>query len=345
MTEKGMYSAEQLKEFCVKLLKSVIPNDEDCLYIVECLVQANLRGVDTHGVVRLATYYNRFKTINWKSPELISDNMATALFDGNNAPGQICGRKAMDLAIKKADQYGIGIAGVKNSNHFGTAAYYSMLATEKGMVGFTFSNSSPRLAPWGGKEPVLGNNPWSFSFPTQKGFPITLDMSNSVVAAGKIRQAAAKGEKIPLGWATDKEGNITQNAEEALKGLLLPIGDHKGYGITLVVDLLSGVLTGSGFGPQIKRIDDTGYAQKVGHLFGAIKISNFMPMEMFYERIDHFADLIKNSEKAPGTKELYLPGEIEYQISKKRLINGIPLSEDAISKLNKLAKELGIEKI
>ncbi len=345
MKEKKLYSAEQLKEFSFKVLKSIIPDDEDCLYIVESMVQSNLRGVDTHGVVRLVTYYNRFKTISWKSPELIQDNMATALFEGNNAPGQVCGRKAMDLAIEKADQYGVGIVGVKNSNHFGTAAYYSMLAAEKGMVGITFSNASPRLAPWGGKEPVLGNNPWSFSFPTQKGFPVTLDMSNSVVAAGKIRQAAAKGEKIPLGWATDKEGNMTQNAEEALKGLLLPIGGHKGYGITLIVDLLSGILTGSGFGPQIKGIDNTDYAQNIGHLFGAIKISNFMPMEMYYERIGHFADLIKNSEKAPGTKELYLPGEIEYQISQGRLINGIPLSEDTVSKLNKLADELGIEKL
>lgn len=345
MAEKKLYTADQLTEFCIKILKNVIPDDEDCRYIAESMVQANLRGVDTHGVVKLMTYFKRFKTIKWKSPELIGDNMATALFEGHNAPGQVCGRKAMALAIKKAETYGVGLVGVRYSNHFGTAAYYSMLAAEKDMVGFTFSNASPRLAPWGGKEPIVGNNPWSFSFPTKKGYPITLDISNSVVAAGKIRQAAAKGEKIPLGWATDKDGNITDNAEEALKGLLLPIGAYKGYGITLIVDLLSGVLTGSGFGAQIRGIDDTDHAQNIGHMFGAIKISNFMPMEVFYERIGSLVELIKNSEKAPGTKELFLPGEIEYQISQERLAKGISLSDDAVTKLNKLAEELGMQKL
>jgi len=346
MIEKEkLYLADELKIFCIKILKNVIPNDKYCQYIVDSLVQSNLRGVDTHGVVRLPVYFNRFKTIDWKNPEIVLDNMATTLINGNNAPGQVCGRVAMDLVIKKADKYGVGLAGVKNSNHFGTAAYYSMLASEKEMIGFTFSNSSPRLAPWGGLVPLLGNNPWSFSFPTKKGFSITLDISNSFVAAGKIRKAEANGEKIPLGWATDREGKDTQSATEALKGLLLPIGGHKGYGITLIVDLLSGVLTGSGFGPQIKGIDNTDYAQNVGHLFGAIKINNFIKIELFYERIDYLIDLIKNSEKAPGTKELYVPGEIEYQINKERIKKGIPLSEDVIDKLNKLAQDVGVVKL
>ena len=217
-----------------------------------------------------------------------------------------------------------------------------MMAAEKGLIGFSFSNASPRIAPWGGKKPILGNNPWSFAFPTTKGFSVVSDFSNSVVAAGKIRAAAAKGEQIPLGWATDIDGVPTQDAQAALHGLLLPIGAHKGYSIIMVVDILAGILTGSGYGPQIKGIDNTDYPQNVGHFFGAIKISNFMPLDTFYERIGVYVDLIKNSEKAANVKEIFVPGEIEFNIMNKRKFEGITLSADTVDRLNQVAADLGI---
>jgi LDH2 family malate/lactate/ureidoglycolate dehydrogenase len=340
--EKKVYPVEELREFCKKLLNPVINDADDCALVVDSLIEANLRGVDTHGVVRILTYYKRFKTIKWRGPEIVLDMMATGLIAGHNAPGQICGAMAMKTAINKAEQYGVGVVGVNSSNHFGTAAYYSGMPLAHGMIGFAFSNASPRIAPWGGKEAILGNNPWSFAFPTNRGCAVIQDFSNSVVAAGKIRSAAAKNEPIPLGWGADINGNPTTDAQKALKGLLLPIGEHKGYSIIMVVDILSGILTGSGFANQTKGIDDTDKPQNIGHFFGAIKIANFMPVETFCERMEQYVDLIKNSEKSPGIKEIFVPGEIEYNTSNARKQQGIPLSDDAVDRLNQVAAEIGI---
>ena len=345
VNDKILINAQILRDFSFKLLKKINMDDKTSAFVTESLVQSDLRGVDTHGVVRLPTYIKRFTTIEWKNSEVIKDDGVTALIDGNNSPGQACAGKAMELAIEKADRFGVGLVGVKNSNHFGTAAFYTMKAAEEGMVGLSFTNASPRLAPWGGKDPLLGNNPWSFAFPRRNGVPVAFDISNSVVAAGKIRQASMKGEEIPIGWATDKEGNATQNAEEALKGLLLPIGGHKGYGITLVVDILSGILTGSGFARQINGIDKTDSPQNVGHLLGAIKISNFIPYEEFLDRMDTMTSLIKNSERAPGVEELYLPGEIEEKLCQERLKHGIPIPQKVIARLNEMADELGVDRL
>jgi LDH2 family malate/lactate/ureidoglycolate dehydrogenase len=255
--------------------------------------------------------------------------------------GQVCAAKAMNLAIEKAKRFGVAVVGVKNSNHFGTAAYYGIMATERLMIGFSITNASPRIAPWGGKEPLLGNNPLSFAFPTDRGYPIVLDMSNSVVAAGKIRAAALKGEQIPEGWATDIDGNPTQNPNEALKGLFLPIGGHKGYGLILVVDILSGILTGSGFANMIRRIDDTDNTQHVGHLLGAIDIGHFIPVQEFLDRIGTLIDLVKNSARAKATDEVFLPGEREYRTSQERSKDGIPLQKKVVESLNLMALQLG----
>jgi LDH2 family malate/lactate/ureidoglycolate dehydrogenase len=326
----------ELRQFCTRLLKKANIDDESSGCIANLLVQSNLRGHDSHGVVRLPTYLERFGKIKWETPRLVVDNKATALIEGNNCMGQVCAVNAMNLAIEKARKFGIGVVGVRNSNHFGPAASYSMMASEENMIGFAFSNASPRLAPWGGLEPLLGNNPWSFAFPCNKGFPVVLDISNSIVAAGKIREAATKGELIPEGWAMDKEGNVTRNPCDALKGLLLPIGGHKGYGITMVVDILSGILTGSGFATQIKGIDDTNDAQNVGHLLGAINIDNFIPIKEFLERIGKLIDIVKNSKKIQGMKEIFVPGEIEYRTSLDRSKGGIPMPKTVFDRLNDL---------
>ena len=337
--------SKELRQFCIKLLKRIKIDDESSNCIADLLVQANLRGFDSHGVVRLPTYLKRFSSIKWETPRLMKDNGATGLMDGNNCMGQVCAARAMNLAIDKAEKYGIGVIGVRNSNHFGTAASYSMMAAEKRMIGFTFSNASPRLPPWGGIEPLLGNNPWSFAFPSDKGFPVVLDISNSVVAAGKIREALLKGELIPEGWAMDRNGNVTRNPEDALNGLLLPIGGHKGYGITLVVDILSGILTGSGCANQIRGIEDTNNSQKIGHLLGAIKIDNFIPIKEFLNRMDELIDLIKDSKRAQGVTEIFMPGEIEYQTSLERSRSGIPIPRKVLDKLNDLAEVLEEKKL
>jgi LDH2 family malate/lactate/ureidoglycolate dehydrogenase len=335
-----LIKAEELRQFCNRIMRNVI-DEESCKHVVDSMIQSNLRGVDTHGVVRIYPYAKRFSTIKWKKPEIELNHKATALLNGNNSAGQVCAAKAMEIAIDKAQEYGIGMVGVKNSNHFGTAAYYTMMATEKDMIGFAFTNASPRIAPWGGKERLFGNNPWSYAFPTNKGYPVVFDISNSVVAAGKIRLAALKGEEIPEGWAMDKDGVPTQNPEDALKGLLNPIGNHKGYGITFVMDVLSGILTGSGFAKQINGIDDVNNTQNVGHLLGAINIKHFMGLDDFLTRIEELINLVKTSKTAKGVNELFVPGEIEQRVYEERLENGIPLTHKVIDKLNELADEFG----
>jgi len=335
--------AEALKSFCNNLLQKINIDAESSRCVVDSLVQANLRGYDTHGVVRLIAYIKRFRTINWRMPEVVKNDGSTGLIDGHDFMGQVCAQMAMELAVEKAEKFGTGFVGIKNSNHFGTAAYFSMLAVERNMVGISFTNASPRIPPWGGKRALLGNNPHAYAFPTGKGYPLVLDISNSVVAAGKIRTAALAGEKIPEGWAMDKDGNITRDPDQALNGLLLPIGGHKGYGITLVMDILCGILTGSGFATQIEKIDRTETAQHVGHLMGAINIERFMPLDDFIKRIDTLIDLLKRSQKAPGTKEIFVPGEIEYLTTQRRLKEGIPLQKKVVDALNDLAAELGEE--
>jgi LDH2 family malate/lactate/ureidoglycolate dehydrogenase len=334
---------DELRGFASAVLQQIgiAPDLADC--VADTLVQANLRGTDTHGVVRLPTYVARFTTVDWQPPEVIRDDGATALVDVHDAMGQVGASMAMKLAIAKAQQFGVGVAGVRNSNHLGAAGAYAMMAAEQNLIGFSSTNASPRIAPWGGKEPLLGNNPLAYAFPTGKGYPLVLDMSISVVAAGKIRTAAAHGEQIPEGWALDRDGRPTRDPRKALEGLLLPIGGHKGYGLSLVIDVLCGVLTGSGFATSVGKVDTTASTQYEGHFMAAIDIARFMPLDEFVARIDRLIDLIKGSARSEGTDEIFLPGEIEYRTSQRRAKEGIPLDGRLVARLNQLAAQVGAE--
>ncbi len=340
------YSYDKLKEITLNiLLKAHVPlNDAET--ITESLLEAELRGVKTHGLVRLASYLERMDEggIN-RHPniKLLMDTGATALLDGDNCCGQVVGKMAMAKAIAKADDFGIGFVGVRKSNHFGIAAYYSLMAVDKKMIGFTLSNASPRMAPTGGASKMLGNNPFSVAFPVEDSGPVVIDMALSVVAAGKIRLAAAKNEKIPLDWALDEEGVPTDDPEKALKGFLLPIGGHKGYGLSLLVDLLSGLLTGSAFGKDVGSIDKRNSPQNEGHVFGAIKITNFMDMAEYNQKIKSYLSDIKSSKKALNIKEIFIPGEIENRNKLRALTDGIILTEELVTKLNQLCSKYGLD--
>ncbi|MDH3466995.1 MAG: Ldh family oxidoreductase [Gammaproteobacteria bacterium] len=338
-----LVKAETLEIFCKNLLKRINIDSYSSECLVDTLIQSNLRGYDTHGVVRLIPYVNRFRTIKWRRPEIIRNERATGLIDGNDCMGQVCAKYAMETAMGKAEDFGVGLVGVKNSNHFGRAAYFSLMAANKNMIGIAFTNASSRIPPWGGKESMLGNNPQSYAFPTGKGYPLVLDISHSVVSAGKIRAAKLMGEKIPEGWAADKDGKTTQDPAEALDGFLLPMGGHKGYGLALVMDILCGILTGSEFAKQIERIDKTDTAQHIGHFIGAINVCHFMSLESFIDRIDALIDILKSSQRADGVEEIYVPGEIEHLTAQKRAKEGIPLEKKVIEALNSLSEELGEE--
>ncbi|MCL2669631.1 MAG: Ldh family oxidoreductase, partial [Syntrophaceae bacterium] len=244
--EQELFPAQQVEDFCNRVLTKAGLSPESAMIVTKSLMCAELRGVYSHGVVRLETYLQRVETGVMKLSAAVTtemDHKAVALLNANNSFGQVAGHKAMALAIKKAKEYGNGIVAVKNSNHFGVAAFYAGMAAEENMVGCVLTNSSPAMAVFGTKTPLIGTNPLAIVIPAGKHLPIVLDMSTSVVARGKIRYSALVGQDIPLGWARDPEGKPTQDAKLALKGTLEPVGGPKGSGLSLIIDLLCGVLT------------------------------------------------------------------------------------------------------
>ncbi|MDN5344055.1 MAG: hypothetical protein PWQ18_166 [Clostridia bacterium] len=338
----------ELQQFCLAVLARVGFAREDASIITDSLIQADLRGLNTHGVMRLPIYLQRLQagSIN-PAPRftVVRESPCHVLIDGDNGMGQVCGTYGMQQALQKAAASGIGIAGVRNSNHFGMAAYYVLQALKENMIGVALSNTEPLMPAPGGAEAVVGNNPIAVGIPAQNSDPIVLDMACSAAAIGKIIIAQKKGERIPAGWATDREGNITSDPQEALAGgFLLPVGGPKGYGLALVVDVLCGVLTGGGFGRQVMTLfSDFHLKQNVGHLFVALNPALFLPLESFLARVDLLSAQIKNSAKARGVAEIFLPGEIEWSKYKESLRGQvIHLPAPVVAELNSLARGLGM---
>lgn len=336
---------DHLQTFSTQVLQGLgVPEDEADI-TAETLVTANLRGVDTHGVTRLTFYVAKLKggalnpAVNLTTEK---ETIATALLDGHDGIGQVISYRAMQIAIRKAKEAGVSYVAVKNSNHFGACAYYPMMALSHEMIGFAATNASPRLAPTGGVDRLFGNNPWSIAVPTGRRFPVVLDMANSVVAAGKIRTLQKEGKPIPEGWALNKYGEPTTEPDEALQGILLAVGGYKGYGITLMVDLLTGVLTDSNYGPRVKTIDQNAEPAGVAHSFMAIDLAAFADVAAFKARMDAYIDEIKSSTKARGSEVIYLPGELEYLRMQERTEKGIPLQAKVVEELQAIGKDLGL---
>jgi L-2-hydroxycarboxylate dehydrogenase (NAD+) len=348
METKGkLVNNEVLQDFVYRLFAKTGMQEEDARTCAEYLVQTNLWGIDSHGVLRVPIYIKRLLSgaMN-KAPELqsVNDIGALEVLNGDDGCGYIVGRAAMQRAINKAQTYGIGAVGVTRSNHFGAAALYTTMAAEKGMVGIAMTNVVPNVVAPGGSRPIVGNNPFAVTVPTFGEFPFTLDISLSNVAGGKLLLAIRNGEKIPLDWATDKEGKPTDDPEAGFNGFLLPVGGHKGYGLALVIDLLCGVLTGGAFLHGLKGMykypDDPSLT---GHFFIAINPLALMEKEVLKERMDDFYRQIKASPMWDSSKEMLMPGEIEYRTEQKRKQEGIALSEELVNELNNLANELGVE--
>ena len=337
--------SEDLLGFILNVLESAGVKEKDAKIIAENIILANLRGVDSHGVVRLPSYVKRVmeKLIDPLGPvEIVKNQGCTALIDANNNFGQVAAMRATFLAAEKARKFGVAAVGVRNSNHFGMAAHYALKLTEQKLIGIVLSNGPPAISPWGGKIPMLGSTPICIGFPIEKNDSIILDMAVSTVARGKIRLAALKGEKIPEGWAFDEEGNPTTDPKAAIRGVLAPMGGHKGYGLALAADILCGLLMGSAFGRSVKALDDFSGPSGTGFFIEAINVEFFRPYIEYQKCITNHVREIKESPKRKGVEEIFLPGEIERREAELRKKLGIPLDNKTLFEIKNLAKELNI---
>ena len=337
----SLASAQDLQEFARSAFTKVGVNEAHAEIVAHHLVQANLRGVDSHGVARIPYYIKGIKSgeVN-TNPKIrtVVDKKATALVDGDFALGQVVGKYATELAIKKAAEFGIGVVGVRRTSHVGMLAYYGMMIAERRMIGQVFTNSPPFMAAWGGKKPIFGTNPICITFPRNGRGPIVLDMATSESAAFKIMSAASRGESIPEGWAVDKHGNPTRNPSEALEGALLPFGGYKGYGLAVAVELLSSVLMGAEWSSKVK----VAYYTEGGQYVQALDVSHFRPFEEYLRDLEEVVKNIKTSGREETKDEIYLPGEKEAIISVERSIHGIPIDDNLKKELTKVSEELNI---
>jgi LDH2 family malate/lactate/ureidoglycolate dehydrogenase len=334
-------SAQDLEEFTRSAFIKAGVIEPHAEIVAHHLVQANLRGVDSHGVARIPYYIEgiRLGEVN-TSPKIrtVIDKGATALVDGDFALGQVVGKSATELAIEKAAEFGIGVVGVRKTSHVGMLAYYGIMIAEREMIGQVFTNSPPFVAAWGGKKPIFGTNPICITFPRNGIGPIVLDMATSESAAFKIMSAASRGESIPEGWALDEHGNSTRNPSEALKGALLPFGGYKGYGLAVAVELFSSVLVGADWSTKVK----VAFHTEGGQYIQALDVSHFRPFKEYLRDLEEVLENIKMSGRGEAKDEIYLPGEKETIISVERSIHGIPIDENLKKELTKVSKELNI---
>ncbi|RQM08286.1 hypothetical protein DH86_00001486, partial [Scytalidium sp. 3C] len=317
---------------------------ENAVIIARCLVQADLRGVDTHGINRIPSYMARIRqgVLDAKAtPTLTKVTPVVAQVDGHNGFGFLAAYKGMACAIQMAKEFGIGMVSVKHSNHFGMSAWLVQQALDDGMMSLVFTNSSPALPVWGGKSKLMGVSPIACGAPGGKQPPFILDMAPSVAARGKIYKAKRRGEKIPLDWALDGEGKPTDDPEKALEGVMLPMGGPKGSALAVMMDVFSGVLSGSAFAGHVTGPYDPSKPADVGHFLVAIKPDLFMDLEEFKARMDYLYQRVVGSDKMHGVDRIYFPGEIEQLRQEERLREGIPLVEAEIEALNAEAERVG----
>jgi LDH2 family malate/lactate/ureidoglycolate dehydrogenase len=338
---------EDLLRFSVDCFRAAGFDEDRAVFLADRLVEADLCGLNTHGVIRLPMYLNRVKAglIDPRAePRLIHEKDNIAIIDGSNGMGQVSSHLAMNVAIRKAGASAVAAVGVRNSNHFGPAAHYTLTAAERQMIGISMSNTEPLMPAPGGAEAVVGNNPFSVAIPVRNRPPIVLDMATSVAALGKMMLAQKKGESIPAGWGVDRQGKDTTNPSDVLQGgFMLPVGGPKGYGISLIIDILAGILSGSGFGKGVAcPFKDMKNEQRVGHFFIVIDVQSFLPLEEFYSHLEKLVNEIRGGARAAGVDEVFLPGEIEWRTKQARLKAGVPLPVELIRQLEAFAVELGV---
>ena len=340
-------SEARARDWATEVFVSTGMRSPEAALVADNLVTADCRGLMSHGLMRTRVYVERLKTGSIDpraTPEVAGQSGAVLIVDGRNAMGQVVVDFAVERAIEKAREHGIGVVGVRGSNHFGTCEYYAMKASAVKMIGIVATVSATNvMAPFGGVEGLLGNNPVGIAVPTGKAPPLVLDLAMSVAAGGKIRLAAETGQPIPQDWAIDAEGNPTTDPLAALEGTVLPMAGYKGYGMAFMVGVLAAILPGAAFGREVgDQYRQLSGVQNVGHFVEVLDISRFLDPNVFEQHVDAAIDLMHEARKAPGTDRILVPGEREYLISIEQHAHGIAYPRALVQDLNALATEISL---
>jgi LDH2 family malate/lactate/ureidoglycolate dehydrogenase len=319
---------------------------EDAEIFARTLVAADVNGTSTHGVSRLNIYLERINRglIDPKADLTIEHQTGSVLvLDAGNGLGQVQAMKALDLLLPLAKTNGVAVATIRNSQHFGALSYYCNRAAEAGMILLAMTNCEPAMSPTGGYDAFFGTNPIAASFPTGNGAAVKIDLATSIVARGNIIAASKKKESIPEGWALDRNGEPTTDAAEALLGTVQTMAGHKGYALALMVEVFSGILSGSAIGPDIGSMyKDLDRKQNVGHFFCLFDIAAFLEPAEFKRRMDDTVQRLKAGKRRPGVEEILIPGERSAQSAARSQADGIVLSAETIAELEKWCKYFGI---
>lgn len=350
---------ETLRNFMVDVFVGVGVPRKDANICTEVLITSDLWGIDSHGIQRLKMYYDRIregKQFPVTKISIVREGPTTALVDGGNGMGHVVAYYSMQLAIRKAKEYGTGVVAVRNSTHYGIAGYYAMMAVKEGMIGMTVTNARPGVAPTFGVEPLLGTNPLTFGCPTDEEFPFIIDCATSITQRGKIEVWDRLGEPTPEGLVIGSNGRSLTDTKAILRDLvagtaaLLPLGGlgettggHKGYGYSTLVEILSAALGG---GPYLKGLSagdkDKKTPYRLGHFFLAINVSSFTSLDEFKKTAGNIVRELRNSKKAPGQTKIYTAGEKEYEKQKERIKSGIPINPNLQRDILIMKEELGL---
>jgi LDH2 family malate/lactate/ureidoglycolate dehydrogenase len=336
---------DRLTDFATAVLAAEGVPAGDARLVARCLVQAELWGHPSHGMLRLGWYVARIRSgvvDPAARPETVVDLGALAVLDGRDGLGHVLTASAAAEAVRRAREHGVGVVAVRNSNHFGMAAHFTRMIAEQGCVGVVTTNGSPAMAPWGGREKAVGANPWSIAAPAGRHGVTVMDIANVQAARGKVYAARERGAAIPEGWALDAEGRPTTDPAAAIAGVILPMGGHKGYAISFMMDVLSGVLSGSSFATGVSGPQQAERRSGCGHLVLAIDVAAVADPAGFGERMEALIAEMKAVPLAEGVEEIFFPGEIEDRSLARREREGIEVPARTMEALERLAAETGV---
>jgi LDH2 family malate/lactate/ureidoglycolate dehydrogenase len=343
-----------LRDFSIRAFEAVGVPRPDAEITADSMVQASLRGEGDHGMRLVAIWADKIRAggTDPRTPlETVRDHGGTALLDAHNGIGAVAASRAMAMAIEKARTLGIGWVGVRNSNSCGSARFYAMMALPHRMIGLCLTNGVPLVVPPGGLRARTGTNPISVAAPAKEELPFVLDMATAAIAFERLRVYASRGETIPPGWAIDRQGNPVQDPRKVNEGgflqggALLPAGGYKGFGLSVMVNILTGVLMGGAYMEGLSEFSPYDTPERDSFLLGAVSIDHFIPYEQFVERMDDLIRRIKDCERAPGVSQIYLPGEQGFHRERERRMSGMPLDGPTADALRQLARELGIPSV